>query len=202
MLSSEHIREERFGLRYLLPPVPGPDVHIPSVLHYERVQEAFADKMLRTVDATLGMDKKEWRSVGLFLALEKIIYRAASVVTVGPELSEDEFFQRAFSGTATWLGTGIIVVGELTPRPFKILAGYAFRVPIALYLRRCTKSVNRVFKQQVEKHRTEKGEKPEGKATDLLTILAHLSTGKKNPPEPKAVARKLVIAVRTPFSFQ
>jgi hypothetical protein len=194
VLSSERIRQERFGLRYLLPPEP--DIHIPSVLHYERVQEAFVDKMLRTVDVTLGIDKKNWKSVNLFLALEKIIYRSASVVTIGSELADHEEFQKAFSGMAMWLGTGIVVVGELTPWPFKVLAGYVFRVPITLYLRRCTKLVSRVFEQDAEKHQAGRGDKSEGTAIDLITILAHQSLGKKNQHDSKAIARHLVIAVR------
>lgn len=193
MLSSEHIRNERFALRYILP--PGEAVNIPRVLHHERMQWAFANKMLRTIDAILGTDEKMWRSVGLFFTLEKIIYRAASVITMGPELAEDEVFQRAFSGLATWLGAGIVVVGELTPSPFKILTGYAFRVPIGLYLRRCTRLVNVVFKKQLKMHEAQLNEETEEKPTSLLTIVAQQSMSKSNHPGPDAAARQLVINV-------
>ncbi|KAL3482120.1 cytochrome P450 [Aspergillus californicus] len=94
------------------------------------IQEDLYNELQSTLDQILGTDTRNWKSVALFPAMERVVSRTTGRLLFGPELSRNEGYLRALSRCCHYSGVSMLFSGQLFPWFLQPVLSVFFKVPL------------------------------------------------------------------------
>lgn len=139
IFSQEEVRNTRFAVKYLVPPVPVKinDQFIAALRrdltrNLGGTQKTVFDVLRLPLDAIIERADTSWHEIDMVAMLKPAITNAMNRIVVGQNLSGNETFLETFEKFNDYLGIGSVVIGQYVPyfltAPFGYLASIAVRI--------------------------------------------------------------------------
>lgn len=213
ILSHREFQGEKLGLKYLLPAfdftsdmalVAAIRVHLTRNL--SKVQGDLVDGVKHSVDTKLGLECQEWKEINLYDTMNQVVFQASGRILLGNSLCRNEAFLRCLVRFSTWFGVGVIITGQMIPRPLRRLFGLLLAIPTAYYRITCANYLWPLFVerfQDMQKARqdpTSEYTPPEDLITWMFRAAFELKDYELKSPKP--VASRFTVLVSPSTSGQ
>ena len=147
VLSAEVARKKNLAWKWLFPSTVDPvhDLIVFDVVRRELprnlgvLQPVILEEMCKAINTSMSLETDGWRDVCLWKSMRRIIEAVSNRLLFNLPLCEDQSFLRSTGIFSKWLGTGIIVTGQLVPWPLHPLVGRLFAIPINLNMKKSLK---------------------------------------------------------------
>ncbi|MCJ1347657.1 hypothetical protein MMC31_005885 [Peltigera leucophlebia] len=146
IFSQEEVRNTRFAVKYLIPPVTiemneGFMLALRRDLtrNLGRTQKTVFDVLRLSLDSTIERADTSWHEIDLVAVLKPAITNAMNRIIVGQDLSGNETFLKTFEKFNDYLGLGSVVIGQYVPYFLTAPLGYLASITVRLYRRKALK---------------------------------------------------------------
>lgn len=148
VLSVRHVQHQKFGLKYLQPPIQPSEatafiqlVRPMLARRIGKMQAGIFSTMRETIDARMGLDDASWREVNLFETLHPIVFKSICRAMYGLPLCENDDFLDAFESFNTGIGAGAVLLGQYLPSFITPVIGLLFSMVVGVYRTRVLKFI-------------------------------------------------------------
>lgn len=146
IFSQEEVRNTRFAVKYLIPPLPV-DINDQFIGALRRdltrnlgaTQKTVFEVLRLPLDAIIDQADTSWHEIDLVATLKPAITNAMNCIIVGQDLCGDETFLQTFEKFNDYLGLGSVVIGQYVPYFLTAPFGYLASITVRLYRRKALK---------------------------------------------------------------
>ena len=148
--------DEQFAVNYILPGVHQRNFGMEKVLskeltrNFPKVYNDMMKELCDGIDEILGVDTNSWKTLNVYLTVNKIMSKANRRVILGEALCKDEVIVYHTQRYIRWFGVMLVFLGQILPQPLRPVFGMILALPLKYHRWCLIRRLCPVFKDRLE----------------------------------------------------